>query len=350
MGERAAAIPSAYAHWDAYELDYRLKQGEEHPLRAVILPELRDAGVEGTVYIVGGDSKEHSSGKDDPLLGAVIYSHRVLGEIEAAGDEIVLVRSRDDLERARREGRIWFVLGIEGCAPLRGEIAALHTLYRLGVRVVGLTWNGRNEAADGVGVASPGGLTDFGRALVAEAERLGMLIDVSHLAARGLADVVELSTQPIFASHSNSRALRDHRRNLTDEQLRLVARTGGLVGVNFHPTFLADGDATVAHVADQLEHMIDVVGIEHVALGPDFTYDPWRRSLQGTRSYQGVSMDITRRYPIHRPGEIAHLQAELELRGLDHDRIARIFAGNLTSLLSRVLPKAAAHAQAVIGG
>lgn len=350
MGEGAARIPSAYAHWDAYELDYRLKQGEDHPLRATILPELRDAAVEGTVYIVGGDSKEHSSGKDDPLLGALIYSHRVLSEIEAAGDALALVRTRDDLERARRTGRIWFVLGIEGCAPLRGELASLHTLHRLGVRVVGLTWNGRNEAADGVGVASPGGLTDFGRALVAEAERLGMLIDVSHLAARGLAEVVELSTQPIFASHSNARALRDHRRNLADDQLRLVARTGGLVGVNFHPSFLADGDATVGHLADQVEHMVSVVGIDHVALGPDFTYDPWRRSLQGTRSYQGVAMDITRRYPVHRPAEIALLQAELERRGMDRARIERIFAGNLVSLLSRVLPKAAANAEAVIGG
>lgn len=350
MGEGAAAIPSAYAHWDAYELDFRLKQGEEHPLRATILPELRAAGVEGTVYIVGGDSKEHAAGRDDPLLGAITYSHRVLSEIEAAGSEVVHVRSGADLERARRTGAFWFVLGIEGCAPLRGELAALHAFHRLGVRVVGLTWNGRNEAADGVGVASPGGLTDFGRALVAEIDRLGMLVDVSHLAARGLAEVIELATNPVFASHSNARALCDHRRNLTDEQLRLVASSGGFIGVNFHPTFLAEGDATVGHVAEQIEHIASVAGIEHVGIGPDFTYDPWRRSLQGTRSYQGVSMDITRRYPIHRPGEIGLLRTELERRGMTAELIARIFAGNLVALLSRVLPTAAANAESLIGG
>jgi membrane dipeptidase len=233
---------------------------------------------------------------------------------------------------------MWFVLGLEGCAPLRGELGILHAFHRLGVRCVGLTWNGRNEAADGVGVASPGGLTGFGRELVAELDRLGVLIDVSHLATRGLSEVLEFSTGPVFASHSNAAALRAHRRNLTDEQLRLVTSTGGLVGVNFHPTFLADGDATVGDIANQVEHIASVVGIDHVALGPDFTYDPWRQSLRGTRSYKGVTMDITRRYPVHRPGEIQQLRAELERRGTSREHIERVFSGNLVALLTRVLP------------
>ncbi|HET6701846.1 MAG TPA: membrane dipeptidase [Gemmatimonadaceae bacterium] len=333
-----AAAPSvAFAHWDAYELDFRLKQGEADPLGSAILPELRAANVEGTVYAVGGDSKEHSAGRDDPLIGALVYSDRVVSELEGV-DGARIVRSATDIGDAKRSGRLWFVLGLEGCAPLRGDLAVLRAFFRLGIRYVGLTWNGRNEAADGVGVPSPGGLTEFGRELVAEMGRLGILIDVSHLAAPGVAEVVALSPHPVFASHSNARALRDHRRNLTDEQLRLVVSTGGIVGVNFHPSFLADGDATVAHLADQIEHIASVVGAEHVALGPDFTYDPWRESLRGTRSYKGVPMDITRRYPVHRPGEIEQLRVELERRGTSAGHIERIFSANLVALLQRVLP------------
>jgi membrane dipeptidase len=343
-------ISAAFAHWDAYELDYRLRQREADPLQTVILPELRAANVEGTIYIVGGDSKEHSAGRDDPLIGALLYSDAIMREIERCRDGAVIVRDRDDIDSARRSGEIWFLLGLEGCAPLRGELAALRAFQRLGIRCVGLTWNGRNEAADGVGVASPGGLTDFGRSLVGEAERLGMLIDVSHLAARGLTDVLEVAAKPVLASHSNARALRDHRRNLTDEQIRLIASTGGLIGVNFHPTFLAEGDATVVDVGDQIQHLVTVAGVEHVAIGPDFTYDPWRQSLQGTRSYHGVSMDITRRYPVHRPSELGLLRNELERRGMSNEHIARVFGQNLVTLLNLVLPAGTATAKTAIGG
>ncbi|HKY52400.1 MAG TPA: membrane dipeptidase [Candidatus Limnocylindria bacterium] len=326
----------AFAHWDAYELDFRVKQGEVDPLGTGILPELRTANVEGTVYAVGGDSREHSAGRDDPLLGAIVYSDTVVRELERS-DGVQIVRTASDIGDAQRSGRIWFVLGLEGCAPLRGELAVLRAFYRLGIRCVGLTWNGRNEAADGVGVPSPGGLTQFGRDLVKELNALGILIDVSHLAGPGVTEVVELSTSPVVASHSNARVLRDHRRNLTDEQLRLVTSTGGIVGVNFHPTFLSDGDATLTQLAEQIEHLASVVGPDHVALGPDFTYDPWRESLRGTRSYNGVPMDITRRYPIHRPGEIERLHAELDRRGMSDDDVTRIFSSNLVALLERVL-------------
>jgi microsomal dipeptidase-like Zn-dependent dipeptidase len=303
-----------------------------------MLPELRAARVEGTIYAVGGDSREHSAGRDDPLLGALVYSDGVITELERANGAVRIVRTAEDLQEARRAGQIWFVLGLEGCAPLRGEVAALHAFYRLGIRCVGLTWNGRNEAADGVGVASPGGLTGFGRELVTELNRLGVLIDVSHLAARGLEEVIELSTSPVMASHSNAVALRPHRRNLTDAQLRMVISTGGLVGVNFHPTFLAEGDATIGDIADQVEHLASVIGIGRVALGPDFTYDPWRQSLRGTRSYKGVSMDITRRYPVHRPEEIERLRTELERRGLSEEHLGAVFSGNLVGFLTRALP------------
>lgn len=338
-------MKAAFAHWDGYELEFRLRQGETEPLRRTILPELRKGDVEGTVYIVGGDSKEHSFNRDDPLLGALLYTDAVLGELERAGEEVRIVRTAPDIDAARTAGATWFLLGLEGCLALRGEIGLLRIFHRLGVRSIGLTWNGRNEAADGVGVAHPGGLTDFGRELVTEMNALGMLIDVSHLAAPGLADVLEVSSAPVYASHSNARSLREHRRNLTDDQLRSIAAKGGVVGINFHPSFLGDGDVTIGHIAEQIEHVAGVIGIEQVAIGPDFTYDPWRQSLRGTRSYKGVPMDITRPYPIHRPGDIQLLRDELERRGMREDDIARVFGGNLVAHIQRVLSRTGAPAR-----
>lgn len=331
-------VPVAFAHWDAYELEYRVRQGEKSPLREVLLPELRAANVTGTAYIVGGDSKEHSAGHEDRLLGALAYADVVIRQLEEAKSDCVIVRTSDDLARAEDSAKTWFLLGLEGCSAFRGELSVARAFFRLGVRSVGLTWNGRNEAADGVGVPSPGGLTDFGRDLVRDLNELGVAIDVSHLSAPSLLDTLEHSTQPVYASHSNARSLRDHRRNLTDEQLRLIASAGGFVGVNFHPTFLADGDATVRDVAEQVEHIASMVGIDRVLLGPDFTYDPWRQSLQGARSYKGVAMDITRRYPIHRPGEIDLLREELERRGMSANDIASVFSRNLVGFFERVLP------------
>lgn len=333
-----SGVRSAFAHWDAYELEYRLRQGEATPLRDVLLPELRAANVVGTVYIIGGDSKEHSAGREDRLLGALAYADAVMTQLEDASADALVVQTAADLDAAEEQGKTWFVLGLEGCSAFRGELALARMFARLGVRSVGLTWNGRNEAADGVGVLSPGGLTDFGRELVRELNELGVAIDVSHLSAPSLVDTLEQSTRPVYASHSNARALRDHRRNLSDEQLRSIASSGGFVGVNFHPTFLAEGDATVGDVADQVQHLAAAVGIDHVLLGPDFTYDPWRQSLQGTRSYKGVAMDITRRYPIHRPGEIEQLREELARRGLSERDIASVFRGNLVGFLKSVLP------------
>lgn len=170
-------------------------------------------------------------------------------------------------------GRLGAILSIEGGEVVGTDLAILRVLHHLGVRAMGLTWNERNAIADGAGESDAGGgLTRFGRSLVAEMNRLGMIVDVSHLCRRAFWDVLAVSRRPVVASHSNARALCDHVRNLDDEQIRALASGGGVLGMNFFADFLdADpGRADIARVCDHIDHICGLVGPEHVGLGSDF--------------------------------------------------------------------------------
>ena len=131
---------------------------------------------------------------------------------------------------------------MEGAEGLEGDLGVLRMMYRLGVRWIGLTWNHRNQAADGLGeMRTGGGLTEFGVHLVQEMNRLGMVVDIAHLAPAGVRDVLATSEAPVVASHANAHALCPVPRNLSDEQLEGVAKTGGVVGVTYVPDFIRSG-------------------------------------------------------------------------------------------------------------
>lgn len=196
--------------------------------------------------------------------------------IERSAGSMVLVTRVDQLEDCLANQRFGVILHFEGAEAIDPEFAVLRLSYALGLRSLGLTWSRPNIFADGVGPTDRGhGLTALGRALVQECNRLGILIDVSHLNDRGFWDVLEWSSKPVVASHSNCRALCPVARNLTDDQLAALARHGGLVGINFHVGFLRPGaerpvDATLDDVIAHIEHVVERAGIDHVALGSDF--------------------------------------------------------------------------------
>ncbi|GIW72939.1 MAG: peptidase [Planctomycetota bacterium] len=196
---------------------------------------------------------------------------------ELSGGRVAVVHEAAALERLLAAGRTALVLSIENGLACLEHLELLRTYHRLGVRAMGLVWNGRNAIADGCGEAAAGGrLTSFGRAVVREMERLRMVIDVSHLSESCFWDLMELVRRPVIASHSNARALCEHPRNLTDEQIRAIAKSGGVIGVNFYPEFLrapggagpgrASMDDVVAHVLALLER----AGEDHVGIGTDF--------------------------------------------------------------------------------
>jgi membrane dipeptidase len=185
---------------------------------------------------------------------------------------MMLATSAQDILTAKEQGKLAAVLAIEGGEALEGDLGVLRLFHRLGVRSIGLTWNERNNIADGVGDSrSKGGLSVFGADLIKEMNRLGILVDVSHLSDPGFWDVVELSTQPIIASHSNSRAVCNHRRNLTDDQIKALAKNGGVMGMNFAAAFVKeDGKPKLDDLLNHIDHIVELVGPEHVGLGSDF--------------------------------------------------------------------------------
>lgn len=192
--------------------------------------------------------------------------------IDQHPEELAFAGSGSAIKQIQEEGKIACLLAVEGGEVLQGSLGHLRNLYRLGVRVVTLTWNYRNALANGQseGVDS-GGLSPFGREVIQEMNRLGMLIDVSHLNEPGFWDVLKISKAPIIASHSCARALRDHARNLTDEQIRALADNGGVIGVNFYPGFLTEsGEAHLDDVVNHIEHFIKIGGEDCVGLGSDY--------------------------------------------------------------------------------
>jgi len=201
---------------------------------------------------------------------------RLLEMIAASGGRMQLVTNVAELERCLRDGTFGAILHFEGAEAIDPEFAVLRLGYRLGLRSLGLTWSRPNIYAEGVGPDDRGrGLTNLGRALVRACNELGVLIDVSHLNDAGFWDVIECSTQPVVASHSNCRALCPVPRNLTDEQIRALAAKGGLLGINFHVGFLRAGaerpeDVSLGDVIAHIDHVAELVGVDYVAFGSDF--------------------------------------------------------------------------------
>lgn len=163
------------------------------------------------------------------------------------------------------------ILSIEGGDMITSK-AALRTLNRLGVRIGALTWNYSNHIASGADEPDTSrGLTEFGREIIFEMNRLKMYIDVSHLNDKSFYDIAEISTLPIIATHSNSRAVCSHRRNLTDDMFKHIVSTGGCVGINFYPPFLDNsGKADIDSIIKHIEHFMELGGENHIGIGADF--------------------------------------------------------------------------------
>ncbi|HWP50086.1 MAG TPA: dipeptidase [Clostridia bacterium] len=197
-----------------------------------------------------------------------------LREMKANSDAICLARCAQELEANRRNGKISAFLTVEEGGICGSNIQRLYTLYNMGVRLITLTWNFENALgypnSDDSAVMSKG-LRPFGIEFVQAMNHLGMLVDVSHLSDGGFWDVARCSTKPFVASHSNARAVRDYRRNLTDAQLRALASKGGITGINFFHRFLGyDETGSVSQMVEHIKHIKKVAGIDVLAIGSDF--------------------------------------------------------------------------------
>lgn len=232
------------------------------------LPQLRAGGVDLQTLPVFVEDAYRPEGALRRTLRMVEAAHRIA---EGSADAVALCRDGTEIDQALAGGRIALVLALESAPGVGEDVELLHTLFRLGVRVASLAHFGRTALADGSGEDQTGGrLTRPGAAALAEMERLGLLYDVSHLGIAGVEHVLELATRPVIATHSSARALLDHHRNLSDGQLRAIAAGGGVVCANFFAPFVHATDHTIDRLVDHLEHLVGVMGVAHVGLGPDF--------------------------------------------------------------------------------
>lgn len=255
--------------------------GKVHIFDKIYKPILEKQGVNVVNMSVGGDH-----------VAQVMYSatdkfrfwdaHKKLdvlnSELEAGCNSFVLCRNAEDIDYAIENEKIAIIATLAGGKPLEGKpnlnlLSSLRSLYRMGLRGLQLTGNTRNRLGDGIAqTRTKGKLTGFGREVVSECDRLGIVIDTAQLSDYGFFDLIEQTDNPVIDSHSCAKAVFNHPRNISDERIKAIAQKGGVLAVSFWAALVA-GDKEQAHVDDLLkhiDHIVKIAGIDHIALGPDY--------------------------------------------------------------------------------
>ena len=212
--------------------------------------------------------------------------------------ELELALTSDGIEEAQARGRIASLIGVEGGHALEGSLAALRLFHQLGVRYITLTHSRTTDWADsGTDTARHDGLSPFGEEVIREMNRLGMFVDLSHTSPATMRDALRVSEAPVIFSHSSARAVTDHPRNVPDDVLREMTRNGGVVMVTFVPQFVStSGSATLADVADHIDHVRRVAGIEQVGIGGDYDgISTVPVGLQDVSTYPALFTELARR-------------------------------------------------------
>lgn len=231
-------------------------------------------------------------------------------KLHADGIDVLQVLTKEDAADVLNH-KAATLLAIEEGGAIDGSLEALRCLYALDVRAMTLTWSNRNDIADGVNEeSSGGGLTVFGRQVVAEMNKLGMLVDVSHIAPAGFWDVIETSSKPIIATHSNAKALCPHPRNLDDKQILAIKENDGLIGVTFAGQFLEHdyNDACIESIYRHIDYMLNLMGNDdHIGFGSDFdgiSHPPY--NLHGVQDYSAVYEYLSKKYSASTVEKITH--------------------------------------------
>jgi membrane dipeptidase len=267
--------------------------------------------------------------------------------LEDWADLIRPVRCADDIRRAKDEGRIGMIYGLQNGSPIENDLRLVQPLHALGIRVVQLAYMTGNLIGDGCLEPRNAGLTVFGRAVVRELNRTGMLIDLSHCGERTSLETIDASEAPVAFSHACARGLCSHPRNKSDEAIRALAARGGVMGVTSLSAFVADdpAKANLERYLDHIEYVVELVGIEHVGLGLDFTeYVPadvlvpvkWGGTHVPTGLDGIVEWPIPYATGIDGSARLPSVTEGLLGRGLSQADVQRVLGGNFLRLLEQV--------------
>ena len=278
------------------------------------------------------------------------HTAKWLQRFRARADSLVQIETVEDIHVAKREGKVGAILGWQNSTPIENDLDRLALFHRLGVRIMQLTYHERNLLGSGCWERRDDGLSNFGVDAVKEMNRLGILIDLSHVGERSTLEAIENSERPVAVTHANARSFSNHRRNKTDEALKLLAERGGVVGAAAITPFLRKGpDSTVEDYVDAIEDLIERTGIDHVGIGTDFTQDQpesfWRYigSQQGTK-FPSTFADGSGRehevppYPngLETPDKLSNVVGPLLRRGYGEGDLAKLLGGNWLRLFGQV--------------
>nr|WP_299244338.1 dipeptidase [uncultured Halomonas sp.] len=274
---------------------------------------------------------------------------------EANSDLIMPVHEPADIQRAREAGKVGIFLGAQNCSPIEDDIDMVAILRRLGLLIMQLTYNNQSLLACGCYESEDSGITRFGRQVIKEMNRVGMVIDMSHSAERSTLEAVELSERPVIISHANPNAWHPAKRNKSDKVLKAIAESEGILGFSAYPFHLKDGpDCTLEAYCDMIATTADLMGIEHIGIGTDLCQDQptsvleWMRNGRWSKEMDyGEGSQANAGWP--RPlswfrdnRDFPNLIKGLRQRGFDEGEIERIMGRNWIELLERAATPTAA--------
>jgi membrane dipeptidase len=304
-------------YYDLVPWPEKMSLGKRTKFGHVDIPRMIEGGVNCPIFAICVTSlykPERSLMRSMEMLDA-FYN-----EISQNSEAVFLATKTDEIIKAKKDGRISAMLAIEGGEAIEGNLAALRIMHKLGIRMFGLTHNNRNQIGDGIGEArTQSGLTEFGVELIKELNKLGIVIDVSHISDQGFWDAIEISKSPIIASHSNSRTICNISRNLNDEQAIALAEQGGVIGINFWPPSIAKKEVSINRTLDHVDHFVDLIGSDYVGIGSDF--DGYDTPLIGLE-------DVSK---------IPNITKGLVARGYSDNEIKKILGGNFLRMFERVI-------------
>jgi membrane dipeptidase len=283
------------------------------------------------------------------IIGAAIYiEDRYLPErgLQVALDQIarlyteaeqskrcVICRSHDEIVRALDSKKIGFLITMEGAEPIGDDLDLLHAFYELGLRTIGLTHARTNVAGHGgifaASGSSPEGLTPFGRSLVRECEKLGIIVDLAHINPAGFKEIVDLTTKPLIISHTNSRKFYDVERNISDGQIKMIGERRGVIGVNSVLVSPDQEKSTLDCYVDHIQYIVDLIGIDCVAIGFDFFEFIYRQWPESKKKWMAEKLTTPHFIPdLTNHSHSRNLTRKLIERGFADTDIENILRGN----------------------
>ncbi len=294
------------------------------------LSRYREAGVD-VVTVNIGDSLV-------PLETLIRTAASIRHYVQGHPEEYLLGLTTADLRAAKASGRLAVCLDVEGVHALGGQLSLVEFLYQIGVRWMLLVYNRRNLAGSGCHDPEDEGLTEFGRGILREMDRLGMIKCCSHTGYHTAREILDSTDRPVIFSHSNPRRLRDHPRNIPDDLIRACAATGGVVGINGVGLFLGDGPPTAASIVRHIDYVVQLVGDRHAGLGLDYMFksSELNESGRGSKEIWPPEWGYGSGTGFAAPEVIPEIAAGLERLGYPADSVRGVLGENLLRVADAV--------------